>query len=181
MVVRGAQLERERPVAVPDSFRATGATFSNVTGKGQPRALVFVDPTNRLRIATGTSEVWSSASLVGGGATQIPVERLIERGGRTFFYRLEPIPLSIDLDGDGVEEVLIPQNQVEGMLAVIYRGPAGMRYQQVNSGFDGVIAAISGFPSEDSTAPTLVAAVIRYGNILKTFGETQLIMTVPQE
>ena len=35
--------------------------------------------------------------------------------------------------------------------------------------------------TEDSTQPSLIAAVVRFGNILKVSGETQIIMTVPQE
>ena len=61
------------------------------------------------------------------------------------------------------------------------RGPAGLRFQQVNSGFDGMIRAIGSIPSEDGGQPSLIAAIIRYKNFLKMSGETQLIMTLPQE
>jgi hypothetical protein len=64
------------------------------------------------------------------------------------------------------------------MLAVVYRGPAGVRLQQLNSGFEGFIPAIGGFASEDGGVPTLVAAVVRHHNFNKTAGATQIIMTV---
>lgn len=179
MVVRDGSLVRERAVAVPDNFRATGAALAAVMGKDQ-RALVYIDEQHRLRVSSGTEELWTSSSLVGGGSPKIEVQRMIERGGRSFFYQLEPIPLAIDLDGDGVQEVVVPQNQLEGMLAVVYRGPAGIRLQQLNSGFEGTIASLGGYPNEDGGTPTLVAAVVRHKNILKTSGSTQIIMTVAE-
>jgi hypothetical protein len=179
MVLQNGSLVRDRAVVVPDNFRATGAAMAAVMAKDQ-RALVYIDEQNRLRISSGTDEMWTSSSAVGGGSPKIEVQRYIERGGRSVFYRLEPIPLAIDLDGDGLQEIVVPQNQLEGMLAVVYRGPAGIRLQQLNSGFEGTIAGLGGFPTEEGTAPTLVAAVVRHKNFLKVSGSTQIIMTVPE-
>ena len=64
----------------------------------------------------------------------------------------EPYPLSVDLDGDGIEEIVVPQNQCPGRLAVIFKGPAGYRFQTVNSGFEGTITALGAIP-EDGTRP----------------------------
>ena len=100
----------------------------------------------------------------------------------------------MDLDGDGVEELIVPQNLVkEGLLAVVFRGPAGFRLQSVNTGFEGAITALGAFRTEDSTQPSVIAAVVRFGggffsssrtpigSLLRTTGETQIIMTVSQE
>jgi len=104
------------------------------------------------------------------------------RTARTKFYKIEPTPLAVDLDGDGVEELIVPQNLVrEGLLAVVFKGPAGFRLQSVNTGFEGGITALGAFKTADSSQPTLVASVVRFTNFLKTSGETQIIMTVPQE
>jgi hypothetical protein len=101
---------------------------------------------------------------------------------RTKFYKIEPTPLAVDLDGDGVEELIVPQNLVrEGLLAVVFKGPAGFRLQSVNTGFEGAITALGAFKTVDGAQPTLVASVVRFSNFLKTSGETQIIMTVPQE
>lgn len=177
MVLRGAALARERPAVVPDTFRATGAALARVLGKDQS-ALVYIDENHRLRVTAGIDEVWSSSAQMGSGTEKMEVFRLIERGGRSYFYNLEPIPLAIDLDGDGVQEVIVPQNQLPGMLAVVYRGPTGLRLQQVNSGFEGFISGLGGFVTEGSAGPTLVAAVVRHKNVLKTSATTQLIMTI---
>src|SRR5437867_4889544 len=182
MVIKNGSLVKVKTAVVPDSFRATGATFTNVNGKTS-RALAFIDEQNRLRISVGSEEIYRSGSVVGGGGEKIEVIRDIERGGRSYFYQLEPTPLAVDLDGDGVEEIIVPQNQIDtgGLIGIIFRGPAGLRFQQVNTGFDGMIRAMGTIPGEDGGQPSLIAAVVRYKNFLKISGETQLIMTLPQE
>jgi hypothetical protein len=181
VVLRDGALAREHAAIVPENFRATGATFSNITGKGS-RGLAYIDAQNRLRITTGTDEVWRSSANVGGGGPKIEVFRPgLERGGRSYFYQMEPTPLAVDLDGDGVEEIVVPQNKDEsGVLAVAYRSAAGIRFQQVNSGFEGVIGGFGAIPAADGSSPTLITAVVRYRSFLRSGGETQIIMTVAE-
>jgi hypothetical protein len=182
--VKGGKLVTEREVRVPSAFRATGATFAKIDK--ERRALAFVDEHNRLQIASSPEgvDLWRSGSMVGGGG---PVIELVRAGGnnvadRSFFYKLEPIPLAIDLDGDGIDEIIVPQNTVkEGLLAVVFKGAAGFRLQSLNSGFEGVITALGGFKTDDTTQPTIVAAVVRYNSfIFKRGGETQIIMTTSE-
>ena len=45
---------------------------------------------------------------------KLVVETQIERGGRSYIYFSEPHPVAIDLDGDGIEEIVVVQNQVPG-------------------------------------------------------------------
>jgi len=162
---------------VPATFRATGATFSNISGKGT-RALAFIDEYSRLRIALDTEDMFRSSTPVGGGLAKLGVERQIERGGRIYTYAPEPMPLSVDLDGDGVEEIIVPQNQFPGRIGVVYKGAGGYRLQSVNSGFEGTVVAL-GAVTGDGT-PALVAAVTRYTNFLNTQGETTIIMTTAE-
>jgi hypothetical protein len=177
MTLSNGRLVNEGRVRVPSTFRATGATFSNITGKGT-RALAFIDEFNRLRIALGNEDTFRSSSPVGSGLVKLGVERQVERGGRTYIYSPEPMPLSVDLDGDGVEEIIVPQNQFPGRLAVVYKGPGGYRFQSVNSGFEGTVVAL-GAVAWDGT-PSLVAAVARNTNFLNTQGETTIIMTTAE-
>jgi len=180
VVLKSGTLAKEQTLAVPEMFRATGATFSNITGKNS-RALAYIDENSRLRISAGVEEVWRSSTPVGGGALKIGVERpSLERGGgRTIFYHMEPAPLAVDLDGDGVQEIVVPQNKDEtGTIVVVYRSAAGIRVQSVASGFEGVIGGFGAIPSEDAATPTLITAVVRYRSLLKSGGETQIIMTV---
>jgi len=51
--LRSGRLVSDGRVRVPSTFRATGATHSNIAGKGV-RALAFIDEYNRLRIALDT-------------------------------------------------------------------------------------------------------------------------------
>ena len=122
--------------------------------------------------------MFRSATQVGGGLVKLVVQTQNERGGRDYIYTTEPMPLSVDLDGDGIDEIVVPQNQFPGRLAVIYKGPAGYRFQTVNSGFEGMVIALGAIPG-DSGTPSLVAAVVRStGTIFSSQGETQIIMTL---
>jgi len=168
-------------VRVPSAFRPMGAAFSNINGKDS-RALAYVDRSNRLQIIADGQELWRSSTSVGGGYMTIEHEVYDVRGGRSFFYKIEPTPLAVDLDGDGIDEIVVPQNLVrEGMLAVVFRGPAGFRLQSIDSGFEGGITALGAYKTEESIQPTLIISVVRFSNLLRTSGETQLIMTVPQD
>ena len=177
VTLKGDRIVRDVAVRVPNMFRATGATMASIAGK-DTRALVFVDEYQRLRVSIGTEDTWRSSSPVGGGS-YLKLELLksgtTSRSPRTEFINIEPVPVAVDLDGDGVEEVIVPQNQLEGHLGILFRGPAGYRFQSINSGFEGTITALGAIPGDNP--PTLIAAVVRFTTFLKGGGETQLIMT----
>ncbi len=175
-VLRDGSLVPDGRVRVPDSFRATGATYATVAK--DLRALAYIDQHSRLRVTVDGEDVWRSSSPVGGGIVKLEVQTQIERGGRSYIYASEPLPVAVDLDGDGLEEIVVPQNQVPGRLAVVYKGPAGYRFQSVNSGFEGTITALGAIPRD--AGPSLVAAVARYYGLLTSSGDTQIIMTIPE-
>jgi hypothetical protein len=177
--VRNGALVSGGPVAVPQSFLATGAALVSIAGKGT-RALAFIDEHQRLRIAMGGEETWRSSTVVGNAGKGAVAEIQIQFGPttRSLFFKMEPFPLAVDLDGDGIEELVIPQNQTDGMLAVVFRGPAGYRLQSINSGFEGIITGFGAIPGQDP--PTLVASVVHFKGLLRNVGETQIIMTVPE-
>ena len=172
--IRNGKLVTEGRVRVPSAFRATGAAFTSISGKDR-RALAFVDEFSRLQIAVDTEDLWRSSAPVGGGGAKLEVLTQIERGGRSFLYAAEPYPLAVDLDGDGIEELVVPQNQLPGRLAVVYKGPTGYRFQTVNTGFEGTVTGLGAIPGDG--APTLVIAVVRYQNLFNTVGDTQIIVT----
>jgi hypothetical protein len=180
VTVKDGSLVTEERVSVPTSFRATGVTMSNIMGK-DTRAFVYVDEYNRLRIGIGAEETWrSSAAVGGGGYLKVELINKTIRDGISKFYSLEPTPLAVDLDGDGIEEIVVPQNQIPGLLAVMYRSSAGVRFQQVNSGFEGLISGVGGIKSAGEE-PMLILSVVRFTSLLtKRIGETQLIMTSPE-
>jgi hypothetical protein len=177
--LRGGKLVGTGPARVPAEFRATGVTMANINGKTGPRVVAFVDAFRRLRLAIDREELWRSSTGVGGGGLKLEVNLPSSTGVRSAFFFTEPNPVAVDLDGDGVDEIVVPQNVIQdGLLAVIYRGPAGYRLQSVNSGFEGQIVGLGAIPGE---RPTLVAAVVRTRNFLGTEGETQIIITTNTE
>jgi hypothetical protein len=184
MAWKNGKLVKDKTIKVHQAFRPMGAVFSNMNGKDSSRVLAFIDEYNRLQMSVEGEDLWRSGTAVGG--TNITLEQetgqVTSRVMRTAFYKIEPTPLAIDLDGDGVDEVIVPQTIVkEGLLAIIFKGPAGFRLQSIDTGFEGSITALGGFKTDDATQPTIIATVVRYKNILKTAAETQVIMTVPQE
>ncbi len=184
MILKNGKLVSDKAARVPSSFRPMGAAFSNVMGK-DTRALALIDESNRLQIVNEGEELWRSSTSVGGGYQTVELVGAIfsSRTERSKFFKIEPTPLAVDLDGDGVDELIVPQNVVrEGLLAVVFKGPAGFRLQSINSGFEGGITCLGAYKTEDATQPTIIASVVRFSNyLLKVGGETQIIMTVPQD
>jgi hypothetical protein len=177
-VLKGTDLASNSRAYAPDTFRLTGATFSNIGGKDS-RALAYVDEHHRLRIAAGANEMWRSLTVVGGGIAQAQLQIPMFQTVVDKFFKMEPNPLSVDLDGDGIQEILVPINDEEaGRIGVVFRGPAGFRMQVVQSGFEGMITGIGAIPSD--AGPSLVLSVLRRSGMLRDRGETQLIMTLPE-
>jgi hypothetical protein len=184
VLLKDGKLVTDKAVRVAASFRPMAAAFSNVMGK-DTRSLAFIDEFNRLQIVNEGEELWRSSTQVGGGYMTVELlgATFSSRTDRSKFFKIEPTPLAVDLDGDGVDELIVPQNLVrEGLLAVVFKGPAGFRLQSINSGFEGGITCLGAYRTEDAGQPTIIASVVRYSNVfLKAGGETQIIMTVPQE
>ncbi len=184
VILKDGKLTTDKSVRVPATFRPMGAAFSNAMGK-DTRSLALIDEFNRLQIVNEGEELWRSSTQVGGGYLTVELVDAVRssRTDRSKFFKIEPTPLAVDLDGDGIDELIVPQNLVrEGLLAVVFKGPAGFRLQSINSGFEGGITCIGAFKTEDASQPTIIASVVRFSNVLlKGFGETQIIMTVPQE
>ena len=185
MTLKDGKLTTDKTVRVPGTFRPMGAAFSNVMGK-DTRSLALIDEFNRLQIVNEGEELWRSSTQVGGSYQTVELVGAVRssRMDRSKFFKMEPTPLAVDLDGDGIDELIVPQNLVrEGLLAVVFKGPAGFRLQSINSGFEGGITCLGAFKTEDSSQPTIIASVVRFNGLVKSFGggETQIIMTVPQE
>ena len=165
-----------------DFFRLTGATFASLAPKDKaPRALAFIDEQNRLVVAENGQEIWRSSAAVGRGLAQARLEIMQGRTAVDKFFRMEPNPLAVDLDGDGIQEIVVPVNDEEaGRLVVVFRGPTGLRTQVVASGSEGVVTGMGAIPGAQGGSPSLIMAVVKRSGVLRRSGDTQLIMTVPE-
>jgi hypothetical protein len=165
------------PAVVNEQFRALGVTLSNIAGKDQ-RATAFVDERSRLVIAHGAVQMWRSLTPVGGGGlAKAHLRDNVFNTQVDKFVDIEPHPVAIDLDGDGIDEVVVPVNHDEaGRMAVVFKGPAGFRMQVVNSGFEGMVTGLGAIPNEGGH-PILIATVVKRMGLLKDSGETQVVMT----
>lgn len=176
--LRDGTLVSDGSVRVPRDFRVTGATLSNIAEDGG-RALAYVDEQNRLAIATEGKEWWRSPVRV-GGATYIKLEAVkrLDRSGQALFYSVEPMPLAVDLDGDGIEEVVVPQTEWEGALAVAYRSRLGYRLQLLTTGLEGTITGLGVIRA--AGRPILILSVVEFEGALKKTGETRILMTASE-
>jgi hypothetical protein len=166
-------------VHVDHDFRVAGAAFSNIGGKDL-RVLAFVDEGQRLKLVAGGQEVWRSQTTVGGGLAQARLQIAMHMTFVDKYFKIEPNPLPVDLDGDGTQEIVVPINADDaGRMAVVFKGPVGYRVQVVSSGFEGMVTGLGAIPGDGN--PSLIATVVkRTGVFFKTGGDTQLIMTVSE-
>ncbi|MBI2217176.1 MAG: hypothetical protein HYU51_07760 [Candidatus Rokubacteria bacterium] len=130
--------------------------FRNVQKRPYVDARLLALPSPDPLVSTGlfvpptiNQELWRSSTRVGKGFAAAEITRMDSRVSVTRTYPVEPYPVAVDLDGDGIEEIVVPQNQTEGFLAVVFRGPTGYRLQSVRSGFEGPITAIGAVPAAE--------------------------------
>jgi len=181
-VLKGSDLAAAGRAHPHDSFRLTGATFVTLSpkDKGQ-RVLTFIDAHNRLVVADNGHEIWRSSASVGQGLARARLEIMQGRTAVDKYFRMMSNPLAVDLDGDGIQEIVAPVNDEEaGRLVVVFRGPAGLRTQVVASGGEGLITGMGAVPGADGGSPSLIMTVVRRTSLLGTSGDTQVIMTVPE-
>jgi hypothetical protein len=181
-VLKGSDLAAAGQAHPHDSFRLTGATFATLSPKDKgPRALAFIDAQNRLVIAENGQEIWRSSASVGQGLAQARLEIMQGRTAVDKYFRMKSNPLAVDLDGDGIQEIVVPVNDEEaGRLVVVFRGPTGLRTQVVASGSEGLVTGMGAIPGADGGSPSLIMTVVKRTGLLGTSGDTQLIMTVPE-
>ncbi|HLC40938.1 MAG TPA: hypothetical protein VJO34_04850, partial [Methylomirabilota bacterium] len=157
---------------VPENFRATGAALATL-GETGGRHLIFIDSQRFLQIARGREIVWSSPERVGGSQATAEVIKSLSGGIRlTERVSFEPNLYVADLDGDGVDEVLLPRNvspagsflnvgnfigATGGEVLVLYRQGAGFSLRPLTAKLSGLVSGV-GVTGKDPRSLFIVVA-----------------------
>jgi hypothetical protein len=178
-------LEPQESVPMPATFRATGATLAKFSAEG-PRHLVFVDVWRHLRVYRGEEDLWRSRNEVGGGYTSAEIERTISRDVVKKSFYFEPIPAVVDVDGDGVEEVLVARNAAilgfipnlnqysGGDVVLLRKEKYGFNLLPIGPEFNGVVSGVVALPGSPRT---ILIAVSKQKGFLQRGGETTLFLS----
>jgi len=132
MTLSNGRLVNDGRVRVPAPSARPARRSSNISGKGRGR-LAFIDENNRLRICARQRRHVSV--LVPGRRRPHQARRGAASGaGRSDLYLFsEPMPLSVDLDGDGSRRSSCHRTSFRADWPSSYKGPGGYRFQAVNS------------------------------------------------
>ena len=183
--LRNGRLKRQRKLALPANFRATGAALARLGAPGNHQ-LVFVDERHSLQVYDGKTRRWMSPANVGGSYVSATLE-LIRAAGifEQEQFDFEAIPAVADLDGDGIDEVLVPRNQGRlgivpnlnlysgGRVVLMRQTPQGFTLSPVSPGFDGLVSGVAVLKGR---TPGILVAVSKREGVLKQKKQTILYL-----
>ena len=118
--------------------------------------MVFVGRRHGLHVYDGKTRRWVSRASVGGSYVFAGLDMddgtgIVERK----LFDFEAIPAVTDFDGDGIDEVLVPQNQGSfgvvpnlnlyngGHVLLMRQTPQGYALSAVSPGFDGLVSGVA--------------------------------------
>ena len=183
--LRNGRLKRQRKLSLPVRFRATGTALAQL-GTQRNRQLVFVDERHSLQVYDGNTRRWSSPGNVGGSYVSATLQNV--RGGGTIEqaqFDFEAIPAVADFDGDGIDEVLVPQNQSQlgvvpnlnlysgGHVVLMRQTPQGFTLSSISPEFDGVVSGVAVLKGR---TPGILVAVSKREGVLKQRKQTILYL-----
>ena len=184
--LRNGRLKRQRTkLVLPASFRATGTALAQLGAPGN-RQLVFVDGRHNLQVYDGKTKRWTSPENVGGSYVHATLEIIGLAGiSQREQFDFEAIPVAADFDGDGIDEVLVPQNQARfgivsnlnlysgGHVALMRQTPQGFTLSQISPEFDGVVSGVAVLKGR---VPGILVAVSKREGVLKQRKQTILYL-----
>ena len=183
--LRNGRLKRQRKLPLPGGFRATGAALAQLGAPGN-RQLVFVDDRHNLQVYDGKTRRWKSRTNVGGSYVFAAVHiQYSPRVAEQAQFDFEAIPAVADIDGDGIDEVLVPQNQSQlgvvpnlnlysgGHVVLMRQTPQGFALSPVSPGFDGVVSGVAVLKGR---TPGILVAVSKREGVLKQKKQTILYL-----
>lgn len=181
---QNGRLKRQRKLALPTRFRATGTALAQLGPQGS-RQLVFVDERHNLQVYDGKERRWASPGKVGGSYVFATLQNT--RGGahEQEHFDFEAIPEVADLDGDGIDEVLVPRNQTRlgvvpnlnlysgGRVVLMRETPQGFALSPISPEFDGVVSGVAVLAGQESG---ILVAVSKREGVLKRKEQTTLYL-----
>ena len=183
--LRNGRLKRQRKLPLPVGFRATGAALVQL-GAPENRQLVFVDDRHNLQVYDGNTRRWKSGVDVGGSYVFAALEiRLSPSVSDQAQFDFEAIPAVMDFDGDGIDEVLVPQNQSQlgvvpnlnlysgGHVVLMRQTPQGFTLSSISPEFDGVVSGVAVLKGR---TPGILVAVSKREGVLKQKKQTILYL-----
>ena len=183
--LRNGRLKRQRKLPLPGGFRATGAALAQLGAPGN-RQLVFVDDRHDLQVYDGNTRRWKSRVDVGGSYVFAAVHiQYSPRVAEQAQFDFEAIPAVADLDGDGIDEVLVPQNQSQlgvvpnlnlysgGHVVLMRQTPQGFTLSSISPEFDGVVSGVAVLKGR---TPGILVAVSKREGVLKQRKQTILYL-----
>jgi hypothetical protein len=125
---------------------------------------------------------YAQAQLPQGGEMDVQIGELLMNA-----FPFEPIPEAVDVDGDGVDEVLVIRNGVSlggvmpnrtwyttGDVALLRAGPYGYTLSPVSPQFDGMVSGVSVVPSP---TPGILIAISKRQGVLGRQQQTLIFLT----
>ena len=183
--LRNGRLKRQRKLPLPGGFRATGAVLAQLGASGN-RQLVFVDDRHNLQVYDGTTRRWKSRANVGGSYVFAALEiRYSPNVADQAQFDFEAIPAIADFDSDGIDEVLVPQNQSQlgvvpnlnlysgGHVVLMRQTPQGFTLSSISPEFDGVVSGVAVLKGR---TPGILVAVSKREGVLKQRKQTILYL-----
>ena len=183
--LRNGRLKRQRKLPLPGGFRATGAALAQLGAPGN-RQLIFVDDRHNLQVYDGSTRRWKSRANVGGSYVFAAVHiQYSPRVAEQVQFDFEAIPAVADFDGDGVDEVLVPQNQSQlgavpnlnlysgGHVVLMRQTPQGFTLSPISPEFDGVVSGVAVLKGR---VPGILVAVSKREGVLRQKKQTILYL-----
>lgn len=183
--LQNGRLKRQRKLTLPGGFRATGAALAQLGAPGN-RQLVFVDERHNLQVYDGKTRRWKSSASVGGSYVFAALDiRQNPQTAEQTQFDFEAIPAVADFDGDGIDEVLVPQNQGQlgmvpnlnlysgGHVVMMRQTPQGFALSPVSPEFDGVVSGVAVLKGR---TPGILVAVSKREGVLKQKKQTVLYL-----
>jgi hypothetical protein len=179
------RLHPQDRVTLPYNFRATGAALAQLRREGQ-RHLVWVDANQRLRVYRGKEELWKSPENVGGSNVYGETRETISRDEMVSYFYFEPVPAVMDVNGDGIEEVLVARNTGKvsfvpnitsfssGDVMLLREEKYGYTLSSISPQFNGVVSGIVALPGNP---PAILIAVTKYKSFPSRSGESWLYLS----